>query len=60
MWDDNIKKYLIYIVTYLPKLRIAEPENTSVVRERLCKHGSTAIDSRDRSNRYIRNNIGNI
>jgi hypothetical protein len=41
-----------YIVTYLLKARIAEPE-MSVARQWLCKHVSTATDSHDHSNRYM-------
>jgi hypothetical protein len=42
-------------VTCLLKGGIAEEEETTVARERLCKNVSTATNSRDRSNRFIRN-----
>jgi hypothetical protein len=40
------------IVTRGFKERIVQPEKTSVSRQWLCKHVSTATNSRDRSNRY--------
>jgi hypothetical protein len=45
-------------VTCLVKAAIAEPEKTSVSRQWLCKHVSTATKSCDRHDRYTRNNRG--
>jgi hypothetical protein len=39
--------------------RIAEPEKTSVVKQWLCKHVSTATKVRDR-NRYTHNNTETV
>lgn len=43
------------IVTCLLKAGITVPQEIFLARDRLCKHVSTASDSRDRNNRYIRN-----
>jgi hypothetical protein len=47
-------------VTCFLKAGIAELEKTSVVRQWLSKHVSTATKSRDRRNRYTRNNKGTV
>jgi hypothetical protein len=39
------------------KARIAQPEETAISRQLLCKHVSTATKSRDRSNRHKGNNM---
>jgi hypothetical protein len=44
------------VVTYVPKAGITVPKETVVAKEQLCKHISTATDSRDRSKRHTRNN----
>jgi hypothetical protein len=53
MPEDNI-------VICLLKAGIAEPEEMALARERLCKHISTATNSRDCGNRYLRNNRGTV
>jgi hypothetical protein len=50
----------ITIVTCLLKTGIAEPEETAVARQWLCKHVSTATKSRDRGNRCTRDNRGTV
>jgi hypothetical protein len=49
---------MVNIVTHLLKVVIAEPENTAVPRQWLCKQVSTATNSRDSSNRHERNTRG--
>jgi hypothetical protein len=52
------------VLSYSPFLvviaGIAEPEKTSVARQWLCKHDSTATKSRDRNNRYTRDYRGTV
>jgi hypothetical protein len=38
---------LVYVVTYLLKAKMAEPDEMVVARQWLCKHVSTATESRD-------------
>jgi hypothetical protein len=50
----------IYVVTCPLNARRVEPEKTVIAGQWLCKHVSSATESRDRSNGYTRNNRGTV